>query len=85
MEKQKPIKKFFIGDVTTSIWKNEGKNGPLFSVTTKRRYQKNGQWKDTASLGRYDLLKSIHLQARALSWIDYFERNGDEEPKQVEE
>ena len=85
MEKQKPIKKFFIGDVTTSIWKNEGKNGPLFSITTTRRYKKDEKWNDTASLGRYDLLKAIQLQARALSWIDYFERNGSEEPEQVEQ
>ena len=50
MEKQKPIKKFFIGNVTASIWKNEGKNGPVFSITTTRRYKKDEQWNDTASL-----------------------------------
>ncbi len=85
MEKQKPIKKFFIGAVTTSIWQNEGKNGPVFSITTTRRYKKDEQWNDTASLGKYDLLKSIQLQARALSWIDYYERNGAEEPEHVEQ
>ena len=90
MEKQKPIKKFIIGDITTAIWKNEGKNSPFFSITTTRRYKKDGKWNDTASLGRYDLLKSIQLQARALSWMDYSwiddkEKNVGEEPEQVEQ
>ncbi len=85
MDKQKPVKKFFIGSVTTAIWKNEGKNGPVFSTTTKRRYQKDEQWHDTDSLGEYDLLKAAQLQIRAASWIDYYKRNGAEEPEHVDQ
>ncbi len=83
MDKKSPVKKFFIGSVTTAIWENQGKNGPVFSVTTRRRYQKDGEWNDTDSLGEFDLLKAIQLQARASSWIDYYKKFGSDEPEQV--
>lgn len=85
MEKQKPVKRFFIGDISTSIWKNEGKNGSAYAITTSRRYQKDGKWHDTNSLRKYDLLKAIQLQARALSWIDYNEQSDSDEAEELQE
>ena len=77
-EKTKPVKKFYIGDVTASIWKNEGKNGAFHNVTLTRRYRDGEEFKDTSSLSKYDLTKAIQVLARALSWIDYVEQHGSE-------
>ena len=77
-EKKKPVKKFYVGDVTASIWKNEGKSGTFHNVTLTRRYKDEEAYKDTSSLGKYDLTKAIQVLARALSWIDYVETHGSE-------
>ncbi len=84
MENQKPVKKFFIGAVTAAIWRNEGKSGAFHNVTLTRRYKEGEDWKDTTSLGKFDLLKAARLNIQAYSWIDYYEQHGTEEPEQVE-
>ena len=75
---KKPVKKFFVGDVTAAIWENEGKSGKFHNVTLTRRYKDGDAIKDTSSLGKYDLTKAIQVLARSLSWIDYVETHGSE-------
>ncbi len=76
--KNQPVKKFFISDVTASIWENEGKSGTFHTVTLTRRYKDGEAFKDTSSLGKYDVLKAIQVLARAKDWIDYVEQHGAE-------
>ena len=82
-KKQKPVKKFFIGDVTASIWENKGKSGTYHNVTLSRRFKDGDVIKGSSSFGKYDLTKAIQVLARALSWIDYVEEHGSEPVEEV--
>ena len=72
------------GAVTASIWRNEGKSGAFHNVTLSRRHKEGEDWKDTSSLGKFDLLKATGLFIQAYSWIEYYEQHGTEEPEKVE-
>ncbi len=83
-ESKKPVKKFYIGDVAVPIWRNAGKSGAFHNATLTRRYKEGEEWKNTDSLGKYDVLKAARLCIQAYSWIDYYEQHGTEEPEQID-
>ena len=80
MEKKKPVKKFFLGDVTAAIWENESQGGTFHSVTLTRRYKEGETFRDSSSFGLFDLPKLIQVAARALAWISFQDR--DEKPEE---
>lgn len=43
----KPVHKIRIGNITASIWANEGQKGTFYNVTINRSYKDGIQWKDT--------------------------------------
>lgn len=65
MEKNKPIKKFRVGSISASVWKNTNKNkeGQTFdvhSVTLQRVYtDKTGKPANTNTLRKEDIPKAI--------------------------
>ena len=55
--KNKPAHEIRYGTVKATIWANQTKeNGIRYSVTPSRIYKNGGDWKQTDSFGRDDLL-----------------------------
>lgn len=70
--KQTPIHKIRIGAIQAAIWRNKTEKGTFHNVTVKRGYKdKDGEWKDTDSFGRDDLLVLAKVIDHAHSWICY--------------
>ena len=61
----KPAKKFRIGFVTVTVWKNDS----FYNVTLARSYKDGDEWKDGDSLGHGDLLNAARALTRAEQWI----------------
>jgi len=51
-----PVDRVRIGRIEAAIWENQSDKGSTFTVTIKRRYRVNDEWKATPSMGRDDLL-----------------------------
>lgn len=60
-----PVKKFRIGSVTTSVWKN----GDFHSITLERTYKDGEELKNTGNLNPGDLLNGAKLLERAEAWL----------------
>ena len=70
-----PEKKFNVGLIKATVWKNVSKDGNEFrSVSLNKSYQKDGEWKNTNSLGTNDIDKAIQVLEEARDYI-----NGAEE------
>jgi hypothetical protein len=65
----KPVHKIRSGGIELSIWRNEGANGPWYSVTTSRSYKQGNEWKVSDSFGEDDLLRLAKLIDEADTWI----------------
>ncbi|MEP2085056.1 MAG: hypothetical protein ABJP87_04470 [Bauldia litoralis] len=62
-----PAKKFRIGFVTATVWKNDD----FYNVNVSRSYKNDaGEWQDGDSLGHGDLLNASHVLLKACAWID---------------
>ena len=71
-----PEKKFNVGLVKATVWKNVSKDGNEFkSVSLNKSYQKDGEWKNTNSLGVNDVDKAIQVLEEARDYIN----NGSDE------
>lgn len=71
-EKQKPEHEIRFGRIKAAVWKNEGENGPRFSVTVCRLYKENPeakQWSYSDSFGRDDLPLVCKVMDQAHTWI----------------
>lgn len=65
-----PVKKFRIGYVTASVWKNETTDRPFYSVTVERTYKDDdGNLQNTASFGHADLPVVIKVLDRAEAYL----------------
>ena len=65
-----PAKKFRIGYVTATVWKNDGVDRPFYSVDVTRSFKDdNDEWKNTSSLNQGDLLNAAKCLMRAEAWI----------------
>jgi hypothetical protein len=77
-----PLKKYKVGRVNVSIWKNDGPNGPLYAVDLHRRYKDGDEWKTSHSFlieHLDDLIAAATLAqsyAPLLKGID--QKNGDD-------
>ena len=71
--KNKPVSKFRDGNLGVSIWKNESKNGPYYTVKFTRSYKDDkGEYQDTDSFCGNDLLQVGHLATKAYDKINRF-------------
>ena len=64
-----PAHKIRIGNLSATIWRNNGDKGVWYSVNPSRSYKKGDDWKDTESLRFDDLLPMGKLLSEAHSWI----------------
>ena len=66
-----PVKKFRIGFVTASIWKNDGTGDrSFFTVDLQRTYKDgDGELKNTNSMNVSDLLNAARVLTRAEAYI----------------
>lgn len=60
-----PVKKFRLGSVTASIWKN----GDYHSITLERTYKDGEELKNTGNLNPGDLMNGARLLERAEAWL----------------
>ena len=64
-------KKFNIGLIKSTVWKNVSKDGNEFrSVSLNKSYQKDGEWKNTNSLGVNDIDKAIQVLEEARDFLN---------------
>jgi hypothetical protein len=66
---RKPVHKLRDGAIELAIWKNDGEKGPWYSVTHRRNYKQNDEWKESDSYGQDDLLTLAKLLDLAHTWI----------------
>ena len=66
-----PIKKFQIGAVNASVWKNKSKEGTEFlSVSLQKRYKdEQGQWQSSSSYKPSDLPKAVLVLQKAYEFV----------------
>lgn len=71
MEKTKPEMKFRAGSISATVWNNEikrkdGTPASFKTISLQRGYKdKDGEWKNTASLRANDLPKAVLLLNKA--------------------
>ena len=83
-EEKKPyVKRYRLGRVSGTIWLNKDDEGKQwFNTTIARRYESNGEWKDSASYSRDDLANLAQVAQMALWWICEHEAASAEEQPQ---
>jgi hypothetical protein len=66
-----PVKKFRIGSVTATIWKNEAEGRSFFNTTIARSYRdkETEEWQETNSFSHDDLLNVAQVAERAEAFI----------------
>lgn len=69
MADNSPVKKFRIGFVTASVFKNDGPNGSFYTVQLQRTYKDGDELKNTNGLSHGDLLNASRVLTRAEAWI----------------
>lgn len=76
-EAQRPAAEFRINGTKAVVWENETRNGSMFNVQLVKVYRDDeGEWHETHSLGRDDLLSAAKVLDQAHSWIwDQSERD----------
>jgi len=56
----KPLKKFYVGNIQIAVWQNTGKNKEFYTVTLSRRFKNaNEEWQNSNSLRVNDIPKAI--------------------------
>ena len=62
----KPIETIRDGALKASIWKNQGEKGPFYSVRITRTFtDEKGNYHDSDSFSGSELLRVVHLAAKA--------------------
>ncbi len=74
-----PIKKYQVGQIQASVWKNAGKEGLEFlSVSLQKRYKDDkGQWQSSSSFKPGDLPKAVLVLQKAYEFVSLNEGNAD--------
>ena len=63
-------KKFNIGLVKATVWKNKSRDGNEFrSVSLNKSYQKDGEWHNTNTLGSYYLDNAMTVLQRTKDYL----------------
>jgi len=74
-----PEKRFNVGLVKATVWKNQSANGEFRTVSLNRSYKdKEGNWKNTASFGEADIDKAIDVLKQAQEYL-----NGSSEEEEI--
>ncbi len=74
-----PEKKFNVGLVKATVWKNTSSTGDEFrTVSVNKSYMKDGEWKNSNSFGADDLGKAIDVLQQAQEYL-----NGSNVPEEV--
>ena len=68
-DKRQPAKKFRIGAICMTIWKNSKDGRAWYSATPSRSYKQGEEWKETDSFGDDDLMNLARLCDLAQTWI----------------
>ena len=69
-EKNKPVHKIpSRGGISMAIWKNDGQNGPFYTVTFDLSYKQGEKWKVTNAYHHQDLLNLGKMLDEAETWI----------------
>ncbi|MGD8450893.1 MAG: hypothetical protein PVJ57_03665 [Phycisphaerae bacterium] len=65
-----PVHEIRFGYAKAVIWENDTSNGTRYNVTVARLYKDDGgEWKETSSFGRDDLLALAKALDHAHTWI----------------
>lgn len=66
-----PIKKYQVGQIQASVWKNASKEGSEFlSVSLQKRYKdEKGQWQSSSSFKPGDLPKAVLVLQKAYEFV----------------
>ena len=65
-----PVKKFRLGLVTCTVWKNEGAEKPFYTAQVARSYKDaEGNWKSGDNLNADDLLNAAWCLQKANDYI----------------
>ncbi len=65
-----PEKKFNVGLVKATIWKNKSREGNAYrTVSLNKSYQQNGEWKNCNSFGENDINKAIQVLEEARNYL----------------
>jgi hypothetical protein len=86
--KVKPVREFRIGRIRAACWANQTDNGVRHNVTFSRLYKSDGgEWQDSSSFGRDDLLLLAKVADRVHSWIyeQTQEQNGSQNGSSTED
>ncbi len=69
---QPPIRKLRIGNLSAAVWQNtDAQSNPFYTCTFARSYTDDeGNWHETQSFGRADLLKLAKLADQAHTCIE---------------
>ena len=85
MANQRPTATVRIGAVKAAIWQNQAGDRTRYNVTFSKSYRDaDGQWKNTLSFGRNDLLVLAKVADQAHSRIVDLEQ-GEESAEQEDE
>lgn len=82
-KKNQPEKKFRIGNMTATIWKNtnqkDGKEIAFYTVSLQRSYKdKDNNWKNTDSMRNNDIPKAVLALNKAYEYLFTAKETGDE-------
>jgi hypothetical protein len=70
MAKKTPVHEIRLGRIRAAIWENETQNGTRHNATFSRVYRNDdGEWHDSTSFGRDDLLLIGKIADLVHSWI----------------
>lgn len=83
MGKKPPVKELRMGRLKAVVWANETQAGKRHNVTFHRLYLEDGQWQQSESFGRDDLLLLSKLANEVHSWI--YQHGREEEAAEVAE
>jgi hypothetical protein len=55
--------------LTLTLWKHDSDKGPWYTATPNRRYNQDGQWKDSNSYSQQDFLELAEMFREAHAWV----------------
>lgn len=81
-ERQRPAHEVRLGRIKGAIWANTTEQGVRYGVTFSRIYkdQESGEWRNSTSFGRDDLLLVGKVCELALLWV--YEQTQTQSPNQ---
>lgn len=65
----KPVHQIRLQDLRATVWANQVGERTWFNVSITRRFEQDGQFKETSSFGRDDLPMVAKLAEMSYAWI----------------